>query len=608
MGRRGIMGVAGVLIAFIVVLVALGVNEAGVPVDTDAPKTDLAILSREEGASHVKVASAAKDTLIIWDSNDDTSVTARTQLAYTLGEMRVGYDECDLKSAALPDLSRYGRVVSLASDPRMYDESFGAKLAAYVDGGGALMIGVMPYELSELQGLADTLGITQGSSGAGVTVSDFKPSASFMVGGGGTYKIEDPEQAALGVTLTPDCEVEATTGDGATPLVWERSAGRGRVVVCNMRYYERATQGIFSSAFALLKDATIWPVIDASIWWLDDWPSPVPQGDGQYIQRDYHMSISEFYSRIWWPDVLQLSQKHHFAYSGAIIETYEARTSGELPGSFSTDTYLYFGNQLLNSGGEIGYHGYNHQPLVGPGYRYAQDHGYVTWESVDEMSDSISELERFTKGLYEGVEPIAYVPPSNILSKEGRQMLASKHPEIRAIASTYFTDADAYTQDFTVAADGEIEMPRIVSGANLDDYMKFAALSELNLHYVNSHFMHPDDLLDVDRGAAIGWEKLKQDLDGYMDWIDASAPQIAHVTASGMAARVQRYANATPEVTVDGSDVRLHVDGFFDKAWFMMRSAGAIASVDGGSAQRLADGLYLIEADQADVTIHRSAS
>ena len=43
--------------------------------------------------------------------------------------------------------------------------------------------------------------------------------------------------------------------------------------------------------------------------------------------------------------------------------------------------------------------------------------------------------------------------------------------------------------------------------------MELAAVSELNMHFVNTHFIHPDDLLDEDRGARLGWKKLKKRLD-----------------------------------------------------------------------------------------------
>ena len=88
-----------------------------------------------------------------------------------------------------------------------------------------------------------------------------------------------------------------------------------------------------------------------------------------------------------------------------------------------------------------------------------------------------------------------YVPPSNVLSEQEAEDAGAKDfPQIQTIASNYFAGECAYTQEFEVADDGIVEQPRIISGAILDDYMQMAAVSELNMHFVNSHFMHPDDL------------------------------------------------------------------------------------------------------------------
>ncbi len=97
------------------------------------------------------------------------------------------------------------------------------------------------------------------------------------------------------------------------------------------------------------------------------------------------------------------------------------------------------------------------------------------------------------------------VPPSNVLSDEGREMIVKEFPEIRTIASNYFVGDMAYTQEFEAAEDGIVEQPVLFQVLVIDDYMELAAVSELNMHFVNTHFMHPDDLLDEDRGARLGW-------------------------------------------------------------------------------------------------------
>ena len=110
-----------------------------------------------------------------------------------------------------------------------------------------------------------------------------------------------------------------------------------------------------------------------------------------------------------------------------------------------------------------------------------------------------------------------YVPPSNILSEEGRQILAEDFLDIQAVASIFYFEGEyEYSQDFAVAGeDGIIETPRIISGLIIDPYMETAALSELNFHFVNSHFLHPDDVLDEDRALsrdgrsfAAGWRSI----------------------------------------------------------------------------------------------------
>ena len=43
-------------------------------------------------------------------------------------------------------------------------------------------------------------------------------------------------------------------------------------------------------------------------------------GDGTYIKRDYGLSIKEFYTNIWWPDMLDMAEEHGVKYTGVIID------------------------------------------------------------------------------------------------------------------------------------------------------------------------------------------------------------------------------------------------------------------------------------------------
>lgn len=186
-------------------------------------------------------------------------------------------------------------------------------------------------------------------------------------------------------------------------------------------------------------------------------------------------------------------------------------------------------------------------------------------------------------------------------------MLAEEFPEIRCIASIYFHGEDEYEQEFEVADDGMVETPRVISGCEIGDYMQLAALSELNLHFVNSHFMHPDDLLDPDRGAAIGWKTLKGTFSNYLDWLYRSAPEIRNLTGSQMGGAVQRYC-ATGLWKMDTPDkLYLTVDGLYDEAYMFVRvNRGDVGAVKGGELTHLTGNLYLLHVTDSEVELERN--
>ena len=72
------------------------------------------------------------------------------------------------------------------------------------------------------------------------------------------------------------------------------------------------------------------------------------------------------------------------------------------------------------------------------------------------MLASIQELKTFCEELFPKEKFQVYVPPSNILSEEGRTMLKEDVEGIKAIASVYIgdTEENAYEQEFEVAEDG----------------------------------------------------------------------------------------------------------------------------------------------------------
>ena len=518
--------------------------------------------------------------------------------------MRMGYRLVDISKETIPSFSDYKKVVVLLSDL----EGLGDKaleMVDWVEQGGNVLFAVTLSKDSILTEIEQKLGVLS-SSFENAYVKKIYIDKDFMIGGGKSYAIDGAFHSAWAVTLSSDAKVHAWTDDEAkTPLVWEKKYGQGKFVVDNFGIYERAVRGLYAASYSLMTSATAYPVINGTTFYLDDFPSPVPAGDATYIKRDYNMSISDFYTNIWWPDLLKLAETYGIKYTGGVIENYEDDTSGNVHSQKDVDRFKYFGKSLLANGGEISYHGYNHQPLTPKGVDYGDEFPtYKTWKDKKAMASAISELLRFTKELFPKGEKSIYIPPSNVLSKEGREVLREKFPEIKSIASNYFPGKFTYSQEFEVADDGMIEQPRIVSGASWDAYSKLTVFSELNMHYVTTHFLHPDDVLDEDRGAKLGWSKLYKDFQDEIESLYKVVPNIRRLTGSEMAGAVQRYAILTINQNRTDTGLELELGNFHNQAYVMIRlNEGEPGKVKGGKLEHLTGNLYLLEATSAKVSI-----
>ena len=222
---------------------------------------------------------------------------------------------------------------------------------------------------------------------------------------------------------------------------------------------------------------------------------------------------------------------------------------------------------------------------------------------------TMDELTAFQRAVLPYAAGSVYVPPSNILSASGRAILGQRVPQVRTIASSYLEDGTdlPYVQEFGVAADGIVEEPRIVSGGMVNEpYMQLAALSELNFHFVSTHFMHPDDLLDVDRGAAEGWEVYKGGLERYLTWLSTAAPGLRMQTASECAGAIQRFSGVNVTLQSAADAWTLTLGNFTDEAWLLFRAnEGVPGRVTGGQLTSLTGELYLLKAENTVVTIER---
>lgn len=560
--------------------------------------------------------------LFLWDSQDETSQQAKQEMPQVLKDMKVKVEDVDIRNGQYPEISRFETVVAAFGDYGAAGEYF-LELMDWVKDGGRLLILCPPKVDSIFRAFSQNMGIQSYSSDfyqvTGIRIRD-----GFMIRGDQTdYRIEDPFESSLLLEVNEASHVYLVSADEKEiPLLWSCGSGAGKVVFDNIGIYEKDFRGFHCAAYSLLEDACVWPVINGAAFYLDDFPTPTPVGSNFYTKRDYGISTADFYEKIWWPDILEIGRKYGIRYTGMLIASNDTETKPPYRASEDNGKYRYYGNLILDNGGEIGIHGFNHQPLVREGFEkefkreeldemdYEKDLQHQFWESNEDIGEALRETDRFYQHVFSQETAAVYSPPDNILSLESRALLPQILPGLKAVAGSYESGVFVHGQEFQVAEDRIVELPRISSGVRVDQYDRISIVSELNMHFVGAHSIRPEDVFNADKGAGEGWEILKKDLDGYLEWFYGASPKIRNLTGSELAAAVQRFYYIDVTKTMTQEQLSLDLDNFKDEAWFFLRMntwepKDPESCVKGGTLKRLERNLYLLKAEESHVEINR---
>ncbi|MFX3623159.1 MAG: DUF2194 domain-containing protein [Ectobacillus sp.] len=357
----------------------------------------------------------------------------------------------------------------------------------------------------------------------------------------------------LDVFLREQAKVYMTSEN--VPMLWTYTYGKGKVVYWNTTLLSaKLARGLLVQGLGLAVPHFVSAQAAMKVMFIDDFPAPIPAGGNQAIERDYGVSIRDFYRDIWWEDMKRLAGKHGLRYTNVFIGTYEntMRLDEEELIKYGREQMIYFGRQSIRRGDEIGFHGYNHQSLVTRDEPLDPELGYVPWESQQQMEQSL----RLARSLFSYYFPKqrvhTYVPPSNILNKTGMRALVNGFPDLRVIASVYEGDAakGAFVQEFGLDAayPSIFHLPRISSGYNQTPIDDLAVTDAIANFGVFNHFIHPDDILDEYRSGGKGWESMRKGLDGLLARVGSSYPHLKSYTAAGAREKLLKYGQAKLDV------------------------------------------------------------
>lgn len=540
--------------------------------------------------------------LLIYDPADVESVLTRHIVEKIMHEQKKSIQAVPFYQPVLIDSKCQGVIIAtnkLSSLPGM------ANVEQYVEQGGrAAVLRNLQADLLPA-GMAEKLGAA--SIGQEISVPGIRVIGNMFLGTQGFGFDSDIYTTSVAdVQLNQNAAAEVTSQDGH-PIIWSSNSGKGKYIVCNSRERDdKNNYGTYTAILSQLNEDYIYPVINAKLFFIDDFPSPVPEGNFARIYQETGLNTAEFYRQLWWPKMLDNGEKYHVKYTGLIIETYGNQVKAPfvpLANGRARNGLIVYGRELLKAGGELGIHGYNHQSLAPAGY--GQDKlGYTPWETQDDMEASLRELKRYIADAYPNYEIHTYVPPSNILSPEGKAAVKEVFPNIKVYASLWngLASAKEYFQNFQLNGDGTSEIPRVSSGYVPTNEEIWEAYNVLNYNGVFSHFVHPDEIF-YEESENLTWAAMQQGMENLLSDLQNRFGWLAPVTATEGYEKLQDYVQMDYSLARSSSGIRVHAWNFQQPLTFILRTKKEIGSVTGGSARRIQADAYALTVESTDFEI-----
>ena len=545
--------------------------------------------------------------LIIYDPEDVPSMYARHNMEKILTEKRKAFESVPLTASFVIDQSNRGVILATG---RLGAVKMLPAVLDYGSAGGSILLlqkieqeEVFPISADVLR----TFGVEQ--LGATTDVLGIHLLTNFLVGGKdfsfGEGSVYTTHANVLSLAPTVTSHIQSLDG---TPILWEQPIGAGRIYAYNgVERDDKTNVGILTAMIAHCGEDTIYPVVGVKIFFIDDFPAPIPEGYFYKIHDELGVDTETFYRKIWWPFMQQLAKDEDICYTGVIIETYGDQVKGPfrpLGGRAARDGLIIYGRELLNMGGELGLHGYNHQSLAPDGYGQGEL-DYVPWESQAEMEESLRELRIYIKSVYPNYVFRSYVPPSDILSPEGKQAVENVFPEVKVFASLFDGPADkkAYYQEFERRPNGVYEIPRISSGHAASGLMYWQEIGVLNYNGTFAHFVHPDEIF-YEESKDSSWRDMEIGLKNFMHDVNRRFPWLTTTTISESLPYYSDYFDMDYRVRRTDEGMELYTWNCRGELRFLLRTAHEIERTEDCTAEIVDEGVYLIRTSAPEARIY----
>lgn len=532
---------------------------------------------------------------IIYDPDDTFSARIKNNAVRVLTEMkkevRIIEAARRIPNEAPPD----GVIIALPDLEKLQDMDW---LISYVHDGGSAMLAALLDNNDAFYRMYRKLGILE--AGQYMSAANIYFNTNLLIGyGGEEFKDASLENTMLRFTLDNRALVHASALD-SNPLLWEMPYGQGKFLVFNgTMLQEKTSRGLIAGSIAMMLPDYIYPVYNAKLMYIDDFPAPIPVASNPGIFREYKMNNQQFYNRIWWPDMIRLAKQHNLVYTASLIHNYSTNVAP--PFNWRIDggdleTFGRYGREVLKLGGEIGIHGYNHQSLT-MDKRVSEGFGYKSWASVEDMAASIGASLQFSGNVLPNYKIKTYVPPSNALDANGIAAIKQSMPDLTNISSIYSEDENElfHVQEFGIN-DGYVSLPRVSSGFAPGVFERWKIANIATTAGVFSHFIHPDDITSDAINKGYAWFEMRDQYDTFLSDIENRFNWLRSMTASDASNEVERVALSMPVFDKTPAGMKGYINHYTGPQYFILRTDKRIGRAQQCEATAIDENVYLVKA------------
>lgn len=591
------------IVLSIVVIVALLVQVARTE-DIFTKQTNAGALSINTTAEEIKTFNEEDNNFIdrdnyciVIDSREKNSDTIKDHIVEVLKLMKKTYTVHDLAEiSSIEEYNNYIICVSVLGSITNLDELF-----EYVNNGKNIFFATRPeldstfYREYRKLGIIDFAHITD--------TNGLKLTSNILIKGEGLELGKDfIINSSIISTVDKRCNIHAMSNDNIS-LLWDVSYGNGKIFFFNgTMLNEKTSRGLISGVLSSLYDDFIYPVMNVKVFFIDDFPAPFPDGTNEEILKKYGRSIKNFFRDVWWTDMIRIQSTYKIKYTGAIIRGYDDLVAPPFlhnEANDSTNLRLY-GRELLGLGGELCVHGYNHQSLVvkgDPTEKYSRDElGYNVFNNADAVIKSLQAFNEYFREVYNKYTITCYVPPSNTLGEAARKVIKQGLPQLDTISSLYYSilDEGSYVQEYKIAEDGILEFPRLSYGYFFDDYTKWSIINGINLSGVFSHFVHPDDVLDIERNNNMSWDELAQSFESMNDMVYENYSWLRSMTISQADSEVRKNLTGRIRTEYGKDQISGYINGLSGEYYFILRTNKKPYSEKNCTLEMIDEGVFLV--------------